>query len=199
MEKSDHVENEKNSPEEESGTTALFFDGLMEIWLPGGFVEMDPEQKTVRFPYRQKPPIIRADRTGAAVVTFRLSDKPLAPDQVEPAVRSLAKLFMREYPYNRVIPISRFRTIQGIGGSLFRFCYIDGTNKHYGEFFVLPIHGRLFVGTMSCPEPDKDKWMAVSDKIKSEIAELGIQKGAAQDEHERKLSGQFHPVRNQKV
>ncbi len=120
MIKRDDAENEKNGPEE-SGTPALFFDGLMEIWLPGGFAEMDTAQEAARFPYRQKPPVIRADRTGTAVVTFRLSDKPLAPDQAEPAARSLAKLFMREYPYNRSIPVSRFRTIQGISGSRFRF------------------------------------------------------------------------------
>lgn len=172
MEPADQMINETTGNEEESGSIIILFEGLSEIWLPDGFIEMNPEQEAVRFPYRQKPPVIRTDRTGSYVVTFQLYNKPLASDQTVAAVRSLAKLINKEYPNNHKIPVSSFRTNQDIGGGWFRFCHVAGEKSQQCDFFVLPIHNRLFVGTMSYPEPDKDKWNPFSSKIRTMVTEI---------------------------
>ena len=160
------TENGKNGIE-----NSLFFDDKVRVWLPDDF-HKDLELIEKRYPYRNRPVVIRCDSTAEAFITFDFYNKPLSANQVSNAALSLRRLIKKVYPYNEEPRLKRFKTRQGIQGVSLSFYCMMNHYRQYVEFFILSIHGQLFIGTVNCAEENKGKWAFVFRKIKISIEEL---------------------------
>lgn len=169
--------NVENKDETSVSDNIILFNGLVKAWLPEGFHDMDQDLTELRYPYKKKPEIIKQNDSGEICMTFDLYEKLLAPNQINSAVWNLKKLIRQVYPNNYNIIINHFKTNQGIKGAGFTFIHICGETRQLIEFYILPIHGRFFFGTMCCPEGKMEYWKETSRRVKMLIFEQKISIG----------------------
>lgn len=167
----------ENKDETLASDNMVLFNGLVNVWLPEGFEDMEPDRTALRYPYKKKPAIIKQNDSGEICMTFDLYEKSLVADQIQSAARNLKKLIRQLYPYNHNIIIKQFKTNQGIVGTGFSFFHIGSKTRQFVEFYVLPIHGRFFFGTMCCPEEKAEDWQETSRKVKILICERKVSIG----------------------
>lgn len=149
----------------------ILFDDRVKVWLPDGFCE-NSELIGRRYPYKNRPSVIKADNTGKVFITFDLYPQPLNVSQVTGAALSIKNMIWQIYPYNDKMVLKHFKTSQGLKGVSFSFCSRVSRDLQYVDLFVLSIHDRLFIGTAACPEKIKMEWDSDFIKVKRGVREI---------------------------
>lgn len=149
----------------------VLFDNKVKIWIPNGFYE-DSELIEKRYPYKNKPSIIKVDSSGEAFITFDLFSKPLSASQIIDAAVSIRNSILQIYSYNEKKTLQCFKTIQGMPGACFSFFTMNKCGRQFIEFSVLSIHSQLFLSTVTCPEEKRYKWNSAFLKVKRSVQEM---------------------------
>ncbi len=149
----------------------FYFDNKVKVWFPDNFYE-DSELIEKRYPFKKKPSIIKVDSTGKIFITFDLYSKPLSAMQIAGVAVGMRNIILQVYSYNNKIKLRRFKTIQGLQGVSFSFYIINKCSRQFVEFFVLSIHGHLFLGTVTCPEENRYEWKSAFLKVKRTVQEM---------------------------
>ena len=152
----------------------LLFDEQVKVYLPEEFTDMDSELAAKKYPYKKRPSVIKIDEAKDICLTLDLYTRQLAADQVINAASSFKKLIRQTYPNNKRIEINQFRTTQGIQGACFSFIIQTGDSCRIIEYFILPIHGRLFFGTLNYPEAGSEILGGHCTNIKELIQEVKV-------------------------
>lgn len=166
----DMIQDTKNEQQDEQREYFLF-DNTIKVWFPNDFCE-SPEMIEKRYPFKNRPSIIKADPTGKVFITFDLYSKSLNALQVISAAASIRRTILQVYPYNNKMKLKRFTTNQGLQGYSFPFYILHKYGRQFIEFFILSLHSQLFLGTMTCPEQNRREWDAVFTKVKSAVQEI---------------------------
>ncbi|MBD5494078.1 MAG: hypothetical protein HDR12_06800 [Lachnospiraceae bacterium] len=162
---------EVQQKKEEKDSSVFLFDNKVKVWFPDIFYE-DSELIEKRYPFKNKPSIIKVDNTGKVFITFDLFSKPLSTLQISGAAVSIRNILLQVYSYNNKIKLKRFKTIQGLDGVSFSFYIVNRCGRQFIEFFVLSIQGQLFMSTLTCPEENRYKWNSVFLKMKRNVQEV---------------------------
>ena len=119
------------------------------------------------FPYRQKPQEIYASQDTDHIITLNILDKELQEKQIYPAIFEIKRLIGHMYPESIKEAPTLIRTEAGKAGY---FSYITGGIKsdYYHYMFVLPIRGKLMVGSSHFPKNHfKKERLLLFDILKS--------------------------------
>jgi len=149
----------------------VLFDNKVKVWIPNDFYE-DSELIEKRYPFKNKPSIIRVDSTGKVFITFDLYSKPLSVSQITDAAVSIRNIILQIYSYNKKISVKCFKTIQGMSGACFSFFTMNKCGRQFIDFFVLSIHSQFFLGTVTCPEEKRYEWNSAFLKVKRAVQEI---------------------------
>lgn len=150
---------------EEAGWQAvLCLNGQLEIQLPEGFEVPSDDAVKRKFPYGQKPQEIYTDSTGEKIITFNVLQNMLEEGQVYIVIREVQRMIGHLYPES----IQRYarcnRTEEEIVGW---FSFVTGglAEDCIHILFILPLNGKMMLGSYHFPEGDEAEETEVFLKI----------------------------------
>ena len=128
--------------EEVGWQAAVCLNGQLEIQLPEGFEVPSNDVVERTFPYGQKPQEIYADSTGEKIITFNVLQNVLEEKQVYIAIREVQRMIGHLYPES-----------------------IRRCARCIHILFILPMNGKMMLGSYHFPEGDEAEETEVFLKI----------------------------------
>lgn len=148
----------------------LCLDEKIYLILPDDWIRPSEETVAKKFPYRQKPQEIFASLDTHCILTFNLLEKPLQEKQVYPAILEIQRVIGHIYPESVLESSTLFQAKTGKAGY---FSFITGgmecNNCHY--MFVLPIDGKMMLGSYHFPESQTREESPVFFEVLNSIRE----------------------------
>ena len=141
------------------------FHGHVLLSIPEKMEEMEEPEKSIYYPYREKPEYIWKNAGGDVQMTFQQLPKSLSKEQVYDAAIAAAHLMKKNDPGRKVGRVHCF-----IGEKVIGWFIMDlhgGKKKHVK--FIMEADGCFTMGTMTYPVADQEKWAVVMECIYSSI------------------------------
>lgn len=123
------------------------FDNTMGVDISEKFV---PNDNCIKYPYKNKPPVILSNEELKIDITFNRLDKNLTPTQTKAAIKSILLLLQRRGDI-KIISDYHFFHGQNVKGYWIFFVNRGIYNDYYNYLALFPIHNRFTIGTL-CSE-----------------------------------------------
>lgn len=153
---------------------SLYEDKLW-VYLPSDFEEMPQQARVIKYPYEQRPEIIRSDETGGLNFTFKRIDHELEDEWVKDLTEGMKTLIQKSNPSHVFYEMGIKEATQGkpIGFFEFKSMVLDGSL--FNIMFFLEMEGEVLMGTFCCPYADYQDWRDIAYQVIEHIAVVQIQ------------------------
>ncbi|WP_334073512.1 MULTISPECIES: hypothetical protein [Paenibacillus] len=142
-------------------TRQSFFDNKLFIYLPQEFGEMPLKYSSIKYPYEQRPEIIRSDEMGSVDFTFKRIDHELEDELVEELTNGMKAMIQRVNPTH----IFYESGIEAIGGKTVGFFEFKSTvieGYLFNIMYFLEFEGQVLMGTFCCDYKVYPDWRDVA-------------------------------------
>ncbi|NQX66872.1 hypothetical protein HQN90_12130 [Paenibacillus alba] len=145
-------------------TQQAFFDEKLKVLMPSDFVDMPEEQSKLKYPYEQRPQIIKSDETGGINFTLSQIDQELDDESVQELTEGMKALIKRMNP-THVFYTEGLEEASGkpIGYFDFKGAALDGFI--YYIMFFFEFEGKTVMGTFCCPYGDYEDWQEAARQV----------------------------------
>lgn len=138
-----------------------FFDDKLSMYLPKEFEDMPLKFSSIKYPYEQRPEIIRSDEAGSVDFTFKRIDHELEDALVEELTTGMKAMIQRVNP-THVFYESGIEEIGGktVGFFEFKSTVIEG--YLFNIMYFLEFEGQVLMGTFCCDYKAYSDWRDVA-------------------------------------
>lgn len=150
----------------------ILAEGLLAAELPVQLSVMPEDMREEYYPYDNRPLMLLANSNGSIQMSIQMLERMLVPDETGGAAEAVRSCMERMYPHSSLSPVHLFRQ-GGIPVGWFAMSMEMAGEPFLHVKAVLPVHNRLCLTTMTYPEPDRMKWMAVLNHFFVTLQERG--------------------------
>lgn len=142
-------------------TLQSFYEDKISLYLPADFEEMPKEIRSIKYPYEQRPEIIRSDESGAINFTLNRIDHELKDEMVAELAAGMKTMIQKSNP-SHVFYESGVETVneKTFGYFEFKNMVIDGAL--FNIMYFLEFEGKVLMGTFCCRYEDYPDWRDVA-------------------------------------
>ncbi|UHA74781.1 hypothetical protein [Paenibacillus sp. 481] len=135
----------------------LFFKDTLSVYIPTEFEDMPEHLRKLKYPYEQRPQIIKSDGSGSINFTFNWIDQDLQEQWVKQMTDGMKSIIQKANPSN-VFFSEGIEVVDNkqIGFFDFKSPALDGFIYHVMYFFEL--EGKTIMGTFNCLYIDHKQW-----------------------------------------
>lgn len=155
-----------------------FFEQKITMWIPKDFTDMPLQMSKLKYPYEQRPQIIKTDETGATNITLSQIDQDMQDDEewVKELTDGMKGMIKRANP-SHVFYTDGLEEVNGkpVGYFNFKSAALDGYIYHVMFFFAL--EGKIMMGTFSCIYQDYTDWHDVALQMIRTIDTMPVEEG----------------------
>lgn len=151
-----------------------FFDDKLIMTIPKDFVDMPEEIKAIKYPYIQRPEIIKTDSKGSIDITFNRIDQALTEDTVKELTKGMKDVTKKLNPSNLIFS-QEMKKANGknVGYIEFKSPALDGFI--YNIMFFLEFEEKTLMGKFACLYEEHKDWRYIAfqmiESIRVEIPE----------------------------
>lgn len=151
-----------------------FYEERLYMTIPKDFEEMTEEIKAIKYPYIQRPEIIKTNTEGSIDITFNRIDQDIAEDQVEELTMGMRDMTKRINPSHLMFSQGMKKVNdKNIGYFDFKSTAID--EPIYNLMFFLEFEEQVLMGKFACLYKEYKAWRDVAfqmlESIRVEIEE----------------------------
>ena len=147
-------------------------EGLLAAELPAQLSIMPEAMRDMYYPYDNRPLMLLADADGSFHMTLQIIEQKLAPDETGSAAEAVRNCVERMYPHSGLSPVYLFRKGE-IPVGWFAMSLDEAGEPFVHVKAVFPVHNLLCLTTITYPEPDRLKWMAIFNHFFATLQERG--------------------------
>ncbi|WP_127533678.1 hypothetical protein [Paenibacillus kobensis] len=153
-----------------------FLDDKVLLWLPDDFEDMSEQARKVKYPYEERPEIIKSDERGAIAFTLNVIDQELEDDWIQELVEGTKAAFKNMNP-GHLFYSEGVDEVHGkkVGYLEFKSPGMDGFLYQIMYFFEY--EGRTGMGTFSCPYKEYADWKEVAFRIIRDLVVIQEKEG----------------------
>ncbi len=146
--------------------TIKLFNDQFSVAIPAGFTLMDSAAMVAKYPDPTRPNIIYTNQNGSVNITFKYTSNRMPPD----GVPELMPVLLRS-----IVPVSvRFyrASIENVNSREFGILEAltpIAKGRVYNFMYATALNGKVLVGTVNCPEGEKEAWKKEAKKIVESI------------------------------
>ncbi|MBU5316063.1 hypothetical protein KQI30_07245 [Clostridium bornimense] len=145
-----------------------FYDNKLIMYLPSDFSDMKLELRKIKYPYEDRPEIIRCNNDGSICFTLKIIDSPLNEDKVETLTNGMKEMMQRLNPANVFFDMKIEKANEkNIGYFDFKTTVIDGFL--YNIMFFFEFKGKTAFGGFSCKYSDCNDWRDIVIEVIKKI------------------------------
>ncbi|MGG4144652.1 hypothetical protein ABEW34_16180 [Paenibacillus algorifonticola] len=146
----------------------FFFDERLSVHLPSQFTDMDEQSRKAKYPYEERPEIIKANADGSIAFTLKVVDENLSDPWVDELTNGMKGMVKRANPAN-VFYTTEVEEINGkrIGFFDFKSSALDG--YLYTIMFFLALDGQAVIGSFTCPYSLYADWREIAYQMLQSI------------------------------
>ncbi|NEW09793.1 hypothetical protein GK047_28135 [Paenibacillus sp. SYP-B3998] len=154
-----------------------FFDEKLKVYMPKDFDDMPEQQRKLKYPYEQRPQIIKSDETGAINITLSLIDQELDDESVKELTDGMKALIKRANPLH-VFYTDGIEQVNDKPIGFFEFKSSALDEFLYTIMFMFEFEGETILGTFCCPYREYGNWREIAFQV---IRTVSIVKGEEQE------------------
>lgn len=160
-------------------TLQSFYEDKLSLYLPADFEEMPKEFRSIKYPYEQRPEIIRSDEAGAVNFTLNRVEIDLKDEMVEELTADMKTMIQKSNP-SHIFYNSGVETVGGkrLGYFEFKNMVIDGAL--FNIMYFLEFAGKILMGTFCCRYEDYPDWRDIAYQAVRSITVKAEDEGGAQ-------------------
>lgn len=138
-----------------------FYEDKVSVYLPEDFEDMPQSARSIKYPYEQRPEIIKSDELGSINFTFKRIDHELEDELVEELTIGMKSMIQRANP-SHVFYESGVVDASGkpIGFFEFKNIVIDGSL--FTIMYFLEFEGQILMGTFCCRYEEYPEWREIA-------------------------------------
>lgn len=138
-----------------------FYEDQLSLYLPNDFQEMEQQIRSIKYPYEQRPEVIKTNEDGSINFTFKKINQPMQDDLVEKLITGMKTMLQKSNP-SHVFYESGIEDINGkpIGYFEFKNMVIDGAL--FNIMYFLEFEGEILMGTFCCRYDDYPDWRDIA-------------------------------------
>ncbi|WP_432665086.1 hypothetical protein R9X47_02330 [Wukongibacter baidiensis] len=138
-----------------------FYEDKLYMTIPKDFEDMTQEAKAIKYPYIQRPEIIKTNLEGSVDITFNRIDQDITEDLVEELTMGMKDMTKRMNPSNLIFSHGiRKASDKNIGFFDFKSSAID--EPIYNVMFFLEFEEKVLMGKFACLYRDYKAWRDVA-------------------------------------
>lgn len=126
-----------------------FYEDRLYMKIPKDFVDMAKEIKDIKYPYIDRPEIIKTDKNSEIDITFKIIDQDITEDRVHELTLGMKTMLKRMNPSNLILS-EGLKNInsKNIGFLEMKTTAIDG--YIYNLIFFMVFEGKVLMGKVAC-------------------------------------------------
>lgn len=141
-----------------------FWDNKLCLYIPKDFADMPEHLRAVKYPYQQRPQIIKSDETGAINITLSKVEQDLQDQWVKELTAGMKATIKRANPasvfYTEGVEMVGEKQV---GYFDFKSPALDGFLYHL--MFFLALEGKMVMGTFCCPFAEYEEWREIAFQV----------------------------------
>jgi hypothetical protein len=141
-----------------------FWEDKVRLYIPIDFADMPEQQRAFKYPYEQRPEIIKSDETGSINFTLNRIDQDLQDQWVKQLTDGMKAMIKQANPAN-VFYTDGVEVVaqKQVGYFEFKSPALDGFLYHLMFFFAL--EGKMAMGTFCCPYAKYEEWREIAFQV----------------------------------
>ncbi|MGM0713285.1 hypothetical protein [Brevibacillus parabrevis] len=156
-----------------------FWDNKVCLPIPKDFVDMPEHLRSLKYPYQQRPQIIKSDESGSINFTLSRIDQDLQDQWVKQLTAGMKAAIKKANPAN-VFYTDGVEAVgeKQIGYFEFKSPALDGFLYHL--MFFLALEGKMVMGTFACPYAEYEDWREIAFQVMRTVSVTEADKGEEQ-------------------